>query len=144
MQQRLRADFWSARVRTFLLVIFGFSLGVIAGGWAVFWALDEFMLQPISISQPSYSAVENMAVLNALREGKADNGIALLEYGLDTNVIALGVFPKERLDKQTISTLSRIAEYRQKYPFNSSDPTVAAHVSSVLSKYSGAHTNSNE
>jgi hypothetical protein len=124
-----------ARIRTVLLAMVVFAFGVTAGGWAVFWALNEFMLHPISISTPSSEAMNNMAALRALREGKSENAIAILENGLDANVIALGHFPKERFGKETISIIDRIVEYRQQYPFTSSEPTVAAHVASVLSKF---------
>ena len=87
-------------MRTILISTATFILGAAAGGSAIAWAYNEFLIQPTAMSTQTYEATINLTALNALREGKPDTAASSLENALDANLIALGFYPENQLSNQ--------------------------------------------
>ena len=126
-------------MRTFLISAATFILGAAAGGSAIAWAYNEFLIQPTAMSTQTYEATINLTALNALREGKPDIAAATLENALDGNLIALGFYPENKLSDKATSLLKKISSYRASHPFQTlGGPEVEKHISVLLSKHGSA------
>ena len=123
-------------MRTFLISAATFILGAAAGGSAIAWAYNEFLIQPTAMSTQTYEATINLTALNALREGKPDTAASTLENALDANLIALGFYPENLLSNQATSLLQKVSSYRASHPFHSlGGPEIEKHISVLLSKH---------
>jgi hypothetical protein len=123
-----------SKLKLSVVVLFAFAFGALAGGWAMTWALGEFMLQPTATSQASSAAAVRVSALTLMRDGKFEDAAALLETMLDGDLISLGAAPKGKIDKQTADVIRRAAEYRGKFPRKSGDKNVDEAVDALLSQ----------
>jgi hypothetical protein len=117
------------------LIVAAFIIGVIGGGWYVAHAYNHFTSNLICNNAGAEIGGE-VHVLDLLRKNDITNAVDLMEVNLNGSLETLGLFittdPKEEIDSNTVKMLRIGKAYRDKYPFNSDDPSVDQIVSNAL------------
>lgn len=127
------------KVKAIILVCSTLALGFVIGGLLVGYVVLEFETRAALRAQQTgacSSALQNVRVLNHLRQGEAQEPIEYLEMQLDSDLISLWSLskdmPVDTRDAELSRTLAKIRDYRAKYPRKTEHPETDQMVAEVL------------
>ncbi|MBP9900756.1 MAG: hypothetical protein KBH45_04805 [Verrucomicrobia bacterium] len=127
-----------------LVVIMALVIGFFLGRWQVTHTLDHYIA---TLSMPEARRAmadfsKAAGLLKAIRSGETNQAIATLEDDLDTQILFIGgiteATPIAERDKQWLSRIRWLRDYRAEYPRKTESPVLDEQVAQVLSL---VHTN---
>ncbi len=115
--------------RIIVSAVLAFVGGVVVGGCIVFFWTQSILERSDSVHAADLAA-SHLAALYPLQAGDTTQAMSRLETRLDGEIVALGTMPHAEI---VTGVLSRVKDYRVKYPWRSGDKVIDATVQHILS-----------